>query len=61
MFSDQAHLYLDGTLNSKQFRLWFSEIPDLVQEKTRHRNKVTMLVCSIEQPGRGVLGTFWFQ
>ncbi|KAK3783890.1 hypothetical protein RRG08_058114, partial [Elysia crispata] len=56
-FSDEAHFYLSGTVNSRNYVHWASERPDEVTERNRHVTKATAWVALSAQ---GVIGLFWF-
>ena len=56
-FSDEAHLYLSGTMNSRNYVHWASERPDEVIERNLHVTKATAWVALSAQ---GVIGPFWF-
>ena len=57
-FSDEAHLELDGCVNTQNCRIWAAERPDVVMEKPLHNQKVTAW-CALS--AKGIIGTFWFQ
>ena len=56
-FSDEAHFYLSGTVNSRNYVHWASERPDEVIERNLHVTKATAWVALRAQ---GVIGPFWF-
>ena len=56
-FSDEAHFYLSGTVNSRNYVHWASERPDEVIERNLHVTKATAWVGLSAQ---GVIGPFWF-
>ena len=56
-FSDEAHFYLSGTVNSRNYVHWESERPDEVIERNLHVTKATAWVALSAQ---GVIGPFWF-
>ena len=56
-FSDEAHFYLSGTVNSRNYVHWASERPDEVIERNLHVTKATAWVALSAQ---GVIGPFWF-
>ena len=56
-FSDEAHFYLSGTVNSRNYVHWASERPDEVIERNLHVTKATAWIALSAQ---GVIGPFWF-
>ena len=56
-FSDEAHFYPSGTVNSRNYVYWASERPDEVIERNLDVTKVTAWVALSAQ---GVIGPFWF-
>ena len=56
-FSDEAHFYLSGTVNSRNYVHWASERPDEGIERNLHVTKATAWVALSAQ---GVIGPFWF-
>ena len=56
-FSDEAHFYLSGTVNSRNNVHWASERPDEVIERNLHVTKATAWVALSAQ---GVIEPFWF-
>ena len=63
-FSDEAHLYLSDTVNSRNYVHWTSERPDEVIERNLHVTKATAWVALSAQGVTGdrymnVLTRFW--
>ena len=56
-FSDEAHFYLSGTVNSRNYVHWVSERPDEVIESNLYVTKATSWVALSAQ---GVIGPFLF-
>ena len=56
-FSDEAHFYPSGTVNTRNYVYWASERPDEVIERNLHVTKVTAWVALSAQ---GVIGPFLF-
>ena len=56
-FSDEAHFYHSGTVNSRNYLHWASERSDEVIERNLHVTKATAWVALSAQ---GVIGPFWF-
>ena len=56
-FSDEAHFYMNGYINSKNYVFWGSSKPDLVYEKNLHDLKVTAWVAMNR---KGIIGPFFF-
>lgn len=56
-FSDEAHFYLNGNVNSRNYRHWATERPDEVIQRNLHVQKATAWVAL---SARGVIGPFWF-
>jgi len=42
LFTDEAHFYLHGDVNSQNMRYWSDENPCLIQEKPLHSPKITV-------------------
>lgn len=57
-FSDEAHFYLNGNVNSQNCRTWSSEPPDEVNERPLHSAKCTAW-CAIS--ANGIIGPLWFE
>ena len=56
-FSDEAHFYLSGAVNSQNYVHWASERPDEGIERNLYVTKATAWVALSAQ---GVIGLFWF-
>ena len=56
-FSDEAHFYLNGQINSKNYIFWGSQKPGEVYEKQFHDLKVTAWVAMSSQ---GIIGPYFF-
>ena len=56
-FSDEAHFYLNVTVNSRNYVHWASERPDEVIERNLH---VTKAAAWAALSAQGVIGPFWF-
>ena len=57
-FSDEAHFHLDGSVNSKTYRIWGTEPPNFVATKSFHRIKGTAW-CALSSDG--IIGPYWFE
>ena len=57
-FSDEAHFYLNGHVNNKNFVFWGSQKPDEVYEKGLHDKKVTAWAA---MSMHGIIGPFFFE
>ena len=56
-FSDEAHFYLNGHVNNKNYIFWGSQKPDEVYEQNLHDLKVTAWVAMSRQ---GIIGPYFF-
>ena len=56
-FSDEAHFYMNGQVNSKNYIFWGSQKPDEVYQKQVHDLKVTAWVAMSSQ---GIIGPYFF-
>ena len=58
LFTDEAHFFLHGDVNSQNMRYWSDNNPHIIQEKPLHSPKLTvwMGVASF-----GVIGPYFFQ
>jgi hypothetical protein len=50
LFSDEAHLHLDGFVNKQNARFWTFENPHTVMEMSLHSAKCTVW-CTISEQG----------
>ena len=57
-FSDEAHFYLNGHVNNKNFVFWESQKPDEVYEKGLHDKKVTVWAA---MSMHGIIGPLFFE
>lgn len=58
IFSDEAHFYLDGYVNSQNYRVWGSEKPEVTATKPLHPERVTVWtgICA-----SGILGPYFIR
>ena len=56
--SDEAHFYLNGHVNNKNYVFWGSSKPDEVVEREIHDHKVTVWAAMSYQ---GIIGPFFFE
>lgn len=58
LFTDEAHFYLHGDVNTQNMRYWSSENPRIIQEKPLHSPKVTvwMGIASFD-----IIGPYFFE
>ena len=56
-FSDEAHFYLTGRVNSRNYVHWATERPDEVVERNLHVQKATAWMAFSAQ---GIIGPLWF-
>ena len=54
-FTDEAHFYLDGSVNTQNNRFWAITAPDIVKERPLHSLKCTAW-CAVSSSG--VIGSF---
>ena len=57
-FSDEAHFYLDGRVNTQNNRRWSSSAPGVVTERPLHSLKCTAW-CAMSSAG--IIGPIWIQ
>jgi len=57
IFSDEAHICLDGYINNQNFRIWGTEKPQLVVDKPLHPEKVTVW-CAMT--ASKIIGPYFF-
>lgn len=57
-FTDEAHFYLNGIVNSQNCRIWGKEVPNEVNERPLHSDKCTAW-CALS--ANGIIGPLWFQ
>ena len=57
-FSDETHFHLDGYVNTQNCRIWATERPDIVMEKSLHSQKV---MAWFAFSAKGIIEPFWFQ
>ncbi len=57
-FSDESHFYLDGHINKQNMRIWGSEKPEKIIEKSSHPQYVTVW-CAIS--AQGLIGPYFFE
>ena len=57
-FTDEAHLHLDGRINTQNNRYWATTPSDIVKERPLHSLK-SPAWCAVSSSG--VIGPFWFQ
>jgi len=57
-FTDEAHFYLNGHVNNKNFVFWGSQKPDEVYEKGLHDKKVTAWAAMSMS---GIIGPYFFE
>ena len=55
-FTDEAHFYLDGSVNTQNNRFWATTAPDIVKERPLHSLKCTAW-CAVSSSG--VIDPFW--
>ena len=58
IFSDEAHFWLDGYINSQNFRVWGTEKPQLTLNKPLHPKKVTAW-CAMSS--KFIIGPYFFE
>ena len=58
IMSDEAHFYLNGTVNKQNFRYWASENSHKLHQRPLHSPKVTVW-CVLEKCG--IFGPFFFE
>lgn len=58
IFTDEAHFWLDGYVNSQNYRIWGSEKPEMPRTKPLHPKKVTVWAGIT---GSGLLGPIFFR
>ena len=58
IMSDEAHFYLNGTVNKQNFRYWASENPRELHQRPLHSPKVTVW-CGMGKCG--IFGPFFFE
>lgn len=56
-FTDEAHFYLNGYVNSQNYRIWGTENPHAIREKPLHSARLSVW-CAID--GLRVIGPFFF-
>jgi hypothetical protein len=57
-FTDEAHVYANGEINTQNFRLWSAENPHWFAEEDLHPVKVTVWIgISV----RGIVGPFFWE
>ena len=57
-FTDEAHFYLDGRVNSQNNRIWSEKIPDEVAERQLHPPRCTAW-CAVSSTG--IIGPIWIE
>ena len=57
-FSDEAHFYLNGHVNNKNYVFWGLSKPDEIYERGLHDQKVTVWAAMSYQ---GIIGPFFFE
>jgi hypothetical protein len=57
-FTDESHFYLDGHCNKQNMRIWGTEKPENIIEKSAHPQYVTVW-CAIS--AHGLIGPYFFE
>jgi hypothetical protein len=55
-FSDEAHFYLNASVNKQNMRFWGSEKHNFYEEEPLHVDKITVVLSST-----GIIGPYFFK